>query len=114
MRDAVVSRQEIIDALTVAFGRCPFALAAWLGGSDATGRTDAWSDIDIQVLVDDGREEDGLRLAREVPDAVREELEAISLPGSLEEVEAFLVRARMLFEETLADLDLAARAGGRA
>ncbi|MBK7919741.1 MAG: hypothetical protein IPJ94_26480, partial [Chloroflexi bacterium] len=30
----------------------PAVHAAWLGGSDATGRTDRYSDVDCQALVD--------------------------------------------------------------
>jgi predicted nucleotidyltransferase len=60
-----VTRQEIIDALAAAFAAQPFALAAWLGGSDASGRTDAWSDIDVQVLVEDDAVAAALDLARE-------------------------------------------------
>ena len=32
--------------------------AAWLGGSDATGRTDAYSDLDLLVVAEDDRVED--------------------------------------------------------
>jgi hypothetical protein len=35
---------------------------AWLGGSDASGRTDQWSDIDLQIIVEDGRVEEAYRL----------------------------------------------------
>jgi hypothetical protein len=55
MTTAKVSRQEIIDTLAAALEPAPFVHAAWLGGSDASGRTDQWSDIDLQVVVDDDR-----------------------------------------------------------
>lgn len=54
----MVSRQEIIDAIHAELSGLPWAQAAWLGGSDATGRTDAWSDVDVQVVVEDARQED--------------------------------------------------------
>lgn len=34
--------------------RCPLVRAAWFGGSDATGRTDSDSDVDLYVLVRPG------------------------------------------------------------
>jgi hypothetical protein len=46
-----------------------------------------------------------LLASADVLEEAQEEVEAISLPGSLGEVEAFQVRARALFEETLRDLD---------
>jgi hypothetical protein len=50
---ASLTRQQIIDTLHQALRASPAVHAAWLGGSDATGRTDRYSDIDCQVLVDD-------------------------------------------------------------
>ena len=52
-----IGRQKMIDALAAALEQRPFARAGWLGGSDASGRTDEWSDVDIQfVVVDDAVE----------------------------------------------------------
>lgn len=48
-----LSRQQIVDALHQALGAQPAVRAAWLGGSDATGRTDRYSDIDCMALVED-------------------------------------------------------------
>jgi hypothetical protein len=50
---ASLTRQQIIDTLHQALRASPAVHAAWLGGSDATGRTDHYSDIDCQVLADD-------------------------------------------------------------
>ncbi|MBX3402061.1 MAG: nucleotidyltransferase domain-containing protein [Phycisphaeraceae bacterium] len=47
------TRQELIDALRAALQPRADCRALWLGGSDATGRTDALSDIDIQAIVSD-------------------------------------------------------------
>jgi len=58
-----VSRQQIIDGLSAALEGETFVLAAWLGGSDATGRTDRFSDVDFCVLAEDGRTEDTLAAA---------------------------------------------------
>jgi len=63
---ATVSRQQIIDELHARLDRETYVLAAWLGGSDATGRTDALSDIDLQVIVGDERVEDTISLVRAI------------------------------------------------
>jgi len=52
-----LSREEIIAALRTGLESDPDVLAAWLGGSDATGRTDEYSDIDLQIIVDDEKVE---------------------------------------------------------
>lgn len=49
----MLTRQELIDALRAALLPRPYCRALWLGGSDATGRTDALSDIDIQAIAKD-------------------------------------------------------------
>jgi hypothetical protein len=48
----LIPRATIIGALRSALSAQPSVLAAFLGGSDATGRTDALSDIDLVVVVD--------------------------------------------------------------
>jgi predicted nucleotidyltransferase len=53
MADQRITRQQIIDQLKVAMQDLPFVRAMWLGGSDATGRTDEWSDIDMYLIVED-------------------------------------------------------------
>jgi predicted nucleotidyltransferase len=50
----VITRAEIIAALRSALEGQPEVLAAWLGGSDATGRTDEFSDVDVIVVVEVG------------------------------------------------------------
>lgn len=60
----MIERQRMIDAIAGALEPRAWARAAWLSGSDATGRTDAWSDIDIQVLVEDDRVDDALETVR--------------------------------------------------
>ncbi|MBT8484604.1 MAG: nucleotidyltransferase domain-containing protein [Phycisphaerales bacterium] len=47
------SRDELIAVMTAALVDFPPARAAWLGGSDATDRTDDYSDIDLVVIADD-------------------------------------------------------------
>lgn len=54
----MIERQQIIGALHAALEAEPYVRAGWLGGSDATGRQDQWSDVDLQVIVADDRVED--------------------------------------------------------
>ena len=51
---APVTRAQIITALHAALEAAPEVLAASLGGSDATGRTDEFSDVDLVVVVAEG------------------------------------------------------------
>ena len=53
-----IPRQKIIDTLTAALEPLDYVLAGYLGGSDATGRTDVYSDVDYQAIVEDDRVED--------------------------------------------------------
>jgi len=54
MTSARISREQLVRHLSERFAAEAWVHAAWLGGSDATGRTDALSDVDFQVIVDDG------------------------------------------------------------
>ena len=47
-------RQQVIEVLRAALLPLAYVNAAWLGGSDAFGRADELSDVDLQVDVDDG------------------------------------------------------------
>lgn len=49
-----LSRTQLIEHLKARFEGESIALAAWLGGSDASGRLDRYSDIDFQVIVEEG------------------------------------------------------------
>lgn len=49
----MLTRDAIIAALTAALEDLPAVRAIWLGGSDATGRLDRYSDIDYCVIADD-------------------------------------------------------------
>lgn len=46
-------RQEIVDTIYNALWPLTAVRALWLGGSEASGRTDTYSDIDCQALVED-------------------------------------------------------------
>ncbi|MFC1572113.1 nucleotidyltransferase domain-containing protein [Candidatus Eisenbacteria bacterium] len=58
MTNPTIARQDIIDMLATALRQKSYIQAAWLGGSDASGRTDELSDIDMQIIVEDERVED--------------------------------------------------------
>lgn len=47
-------REQVIELLHGALAPLAWVNAAWLGGSDAFGRADELSDVDLQVDVDDG------------------------------------------------------------
>jgi hypothetical protein len=49
-----VRREQVIELLHGALLPLAWVNAAWLGGSDAFGRADELSDVDLQVDVDDG------------------------------------------------------------
>jgi predicted nucleotidyltransferase len=46
-------RQTILETIMASLESKDFVLALWQGGSAAHGFTDEWSDIDIQVIVED-------------------------------------------------------------
>ena len=48
-------RQQVVEVLRAALEPLAFVNAAWLGGSDAFGRADELSDVDLEVDVDDGQ-----------------------------------------------------------
>jgi hypothetical protein len=50
-----ISRSDIIGALQQAFEPLDFTLAFWEAGAAAFDRVDQWSDIDLQLVVNDDR-----------------------------------------------------------
>ncbi len=54
-----------MSALSQALERVDFARALWEGGAAAFGRLDEWSDVDVYVLVDDGKVDDAFRVIEE-------------------------------------------------
>lgn len=70
MREACVSRQQLIERLHNGLACIDFVRAAWLGGSDASGRTDQWSDIDLVLIVEDGRWQDALAEVRRIAETL--------------------------------------------
>ena len=67
-------RQRILELIIASLEPKDFVLALWQGGSAAHGSTDEWSDIDIQVIVEDDR-------VQETFDIVEESLKTISEIG---------------------------------
>ena len=43
--------QNVLDAAKADLQEAPWCLAAWVGGSFATGKADAWADIDFRTVV---------------------------------------------------------------
>ena len=64
-------RQRILELIIATLEPKDFVLALWQGGSAAHGYTDEWSDIDIQVIVEDER-------VQETFDILEESLKTIS------------------------------------
>jgi hypothetical protein len=58
MPEQTITRQQIIQHIRPILERVEFIRAVWLGGSDATDRTDQWSDIDLYLVADDARVEE--------------------------------------------------------
>jgi hypothetical protein len=58
-------RDELIGALADVLRHHSWALAAWLGGSDANGRTDEWSDIDLVAIVEDDKVEEAIAACKQ-------------------------------------------------
>ena len=64
-------RQRILELIIATLQPKDFVIALWQGGSAAHGHTDEWSDIDIQVIVEDER-------VQETFDILEESLKTIS------------------------------------
>lgn len=80
-----ITREMIVGALVRTLEPQPHVHALWEGGSEAFGRTDGWSDIDVQVDVDDDRVKDTLTLIEEVLESlspIRDRLEMPPGPGN--------------------------------
>ena len=72
-----IDRYKFIEAIRGLAEQTPWIAAAWIGGSDATGRTDEFSDIDLQLIVPDEHVEE----AFDVPVSLTDE-KAISTENS--------------------------------
>jgi hypothetical protein len=60
-----ISREAILRALRDGLEPLEFVHAMWEGGAAAFGRVDAWSDVDVQVDVDDGHAADAFAAAED-------------------------------------------------
>ena len=63
MSGYAVGRDEVIGALVRALSATDYVHAMWEGGAIAFDRLDAWSDIDVQVLCEDGHVEEVFEIA---------------------------------------------------
>ncbi len=70
MSEFTIGRQDILDALRAGVAEIPWFRAVWSGGSDASGRTDEISDVDLFCIVEDDRVEDGLAAVRRILESV--------------------------------------------
>jgi hypothetical protein len=85
MSEKKITREMILGALVGALEPEPHVHALWEGGSEAFGRTDRWSDIDVQVDVDDDRVKDTLTRIEGVLESlspIRDRLEMPPGPGN--------------------------------
>jgi hypothetical protein len=85
MSGEAVTREVVLPALVRALEPLPHVHALWEGGSEAFGRTDRWSDIDVQVEVDDDRVADTLATVETVLKGlspIRDRLEMPPGPGN--------------------------------
>jgi predicted nucleotidyltransferase len=58
MGEPRVRRTDVTETLRRTLEPADYVLAMWEGGAAAFGRVDEWSDIDLQVLCEDGRVDD--------------------------------------------------------
>ena len=56
-----LGRKPILEALVASLEPLPYTVAVYEGGAAAWGRVDAWSDIDLYLVVEDDRVEDAMR-----------------------------------------------------
>jgi len=56
-----LGRKSILEALVASLEPLPYTVALYEGGAAAWGRVDAWSDIDLYLVVEDDRVEDAMR-----------------------------------------------------
>jgi hypothetical protein len=61
----LITRENILSHLVEGLQKHPEIIAMWLEGSDGTGSTDDYSDIDIVINVEDGFESAALSLCEE-------------------------------------------------
>ncbi|MBL8045934.1 MAG: nucleotidyltransferase domain-containing protein [Anaerolineales bacterium] len=51
----MLTRHQILHTLQTALEPHNYVYAMWEGGSAAFGRADEWSDVDVQIVVEDER-----------------------------------------------------------
>ena len=74
MTQETVTREAIVRTLGDALQPFARVLAFYVGGAGAWGRLDAWSDLDLYVVVDDDEVDEAFRKADEA--LARQELAA--------------------------------------
>jgi hypothetical protein len=66
MSDSNLTREEILAALRARLEPLDYVQAMWEGGAAAFNRVDEWSDIDLQIAVDDDRVAEVFPIVEEV------------------------------------------------
>ena len=61
----MLGRDDILDGLTRGLRDLPYVLAMWEGGAAAFDRVDRWSDMDVQLAVEDDRVGDAMAAAEQ-------------------------------------------------
>lgn len=65
MDSPLVSRDDILTAIMEALEPLDFVHAMWLGGAVSFNREDEWSDIEMQISVDDDRGSDAFPIVEQ-------------------------------------------------
>lgn len=60
------TREQVLTAISETLVDQSYVLALWEGGAAAWGRVDQWSDIDLQMVVDDDRVDDAFATVEDV------------------------------------------------
>ena len=66
----MADRKTILSALESKLEALPYVIAMWQGGAAAFDRVDAWSDIDVQLGVEDDRVEETFKAVEEALESV--------------------------------------------
>ena len=75
--------QNALDAAKADLQEAPWCLAAWLGGSFATGKADAWADLDFRTVVAAEHYENILARRYEIPRAWGDVVYEEGVPGRI-------------------------------
>lgn len=75
------TREHLITRLASPLATNPLFRAAWLGGSDASGRADEHSDLDLMVIVEAGRDDEAIDAVESILASIAPITGRYRLPG---------------------------------